>query len=73
MDYVATFPFYQRIEENKREVLTYNQSSIQITQDMLTKIDEFLNYHVEYQEYLKQLESVRPGDSQFLSQFRVYS
>jgi hypothetical protein len=73
MDYEATFPFYQRIEENQRRVLSYNQSSIQITQDMLTKIDEFLNYHVEYQEYLKQLESVRPGDSQFLSQYRVYS
>jgi hypothetical protein len=55
MDYEATFPFYQRIEENQREVLTYNQSAIQITQEMLTKIDEFLNYHVEYQEYLRQL------------------
>ena len=73
MDYEATSPFYQRIEEHQREVLAYNQSSIQITQDTLAKIDEFMNYHVVYKEYLKQLEVVRPGDLQFLSQFRVYS
>ena len=73
MDYEATIPLYNQIEENSREILIKNQSSIKITQDILTKIDEFLNYHVEYQEYLRQLETIRPTDSSFLGQFRVYS
>ena len=34
---------------------------------MLTKIDEFLNYHVEYQEYLRHLETIKVSDSPFLS------
>ncbi len=73
LDIEATREYYQRLEKNKALEIVPNATAIRITEDMLTQIDEFINYHDEYQEYLREVQQLKLSQSSYFNSFKIYS